>query len=361
MQSFLAYIADQYRHKKEDVATDALTYLLSRHKTARVAFKSFVAECGYPLPKIHSIVSRTREANGVGVPDIQISDRNDCCCAIVENKFWAGLTNNQPLGYFKKLSPEGLILFLVPEARITTLWTCLQMLCLNAGRPIEQLQDKRFSGRSARHHLCVASWEKLIPYLRTSLDITDTQDSKALVFIDQLWEVCEVAKQEHIQEHIEAFDSIEITDKHMGRRVKNYSYLATAIAKAAAEKQFFRQLPDKRQQSWNSCGEGYSGRYGEMAGYISWIGFDADNWSTRAISPLWLSFDDEDDIDELSDLFDHEIQAKTCFKVDGPRGGPALILPIPITPGVETDNLIEDAVAWLQTIELRLRSLSDVL
>ena len=51
MQSFLAYIADQYRHKKEDVATDALTYLLSRHKTARVAFKSFVAECGYPCRK----------------------------------------------------------------------------------------------------------------------------------------------------------------------------------------------------------------------------------------------------------------------------------------------------------------------
>ncbi len=352
MQSFLAYVAGQYGRKKEDVATDVLAYLLNRNKATRTALGRFIAEGGYMLPKTYSIVSRTKGVNGV--PDLQITEADGSCCAIIENKFWAGLTSNQPVGYLKELKAEGgLILFVIPETRIDKLWNELCRRCEDDGRPIESSSGKRFSGRSANDHLRVVSWEQLIRHLVASVDKAATQESETSLFIEQLRRICEVANNERV----EVIDPLELADRRLGQRVRDYAYLATAIANAAEEKQLFIQLPERKQLSWEGCGAGWSGRFGTMSNYVAWLGFDAESWSTHVISPLWLSFEDKNDIDELSALFDPEITAGTCFEIDRKNGSRALTLPIPITPGVEADDIIEIAVRWLEAIELRLRAL----
>jgi hypothetical protein len=196
MRSFLAYVAEQYNRKKEDVATDALVYLLKKNRTARMAFRRFVLDrCDYTLPKIYSVTSRTKGFNGV--PDLQVSDENGVCCAIVENKFRAGLTQNQPVGYFKELRDDGgLILFVVPKDRIDKIWNELRSRCEEADRPIEPVSNMRFSGQSAKHRLCVVSWDQLICHLEDGLDNDDAQTVEAKMFIDQLRRVCEVADKE---------------------------------------------------------------------------------------------------------------------------------------------------------------------
>ncbi len=54
---------------------------------------------------------------------------------LVESKFWAPLTPNQPTGYLSRLPPdkEGLVLFIAPEARYRTLWQELLGRCKAAG------------------------------------------------------------------------------------------------------------------------------------------------------------------------------------------------------------------------------------
>jgi hypothetical protein len=225
MQSFLSYVAEQYGHKKEDVATDALAYLLNRYESARTPFVRFIAECGYRLPRINTFQSRKGGPNGI--PDLWIIDETDSCCAIVENKFWAPLTGNQPVEYFNYLQDGGLILFVVPDTRIARLWSELKKLCANADRPIEPLQGnillKVLSGKSKSHHLCVASWEQLIPYLQDRIDNTEAHESEAVVFIEQLRRICKVA----IQEEIRPLDAAILTDKRVGKQVYDYTRLLT--------------------------------------------------------------------------------------------------------------------------------------
>jgi hypothetical protein len=352
MQSFLAYVAGQYGRKKEDVATDVLAYLLNRNKSTRTALGRLIAEGGYTLPKTYSIVSRTKGINGV--PDLQITDADGSCCAIIENKFWAGLTINQPVGYLKELKAEGgVIVFVVPETRIAKIWKELCRRCEEHGRPIESWSGGRFSGRTANDYIRVVSWDQLIHNLTAGVDKVASQDSETSLFIEQLRRICEVANKERV----EVIDPAELSDRRLGQRVKDYAYLATAIAKAAEEKQLFIHLPERKQLRWESCGPGWSGRFGTMSNYVAWLGFDAEHWSTHVVSPLWLTFEDKNDFDELSNLFDPDIMAGTCFEIDRSNGGRALTLPVPVTTGAEADEIIETAVRWLEAIELRLRSL----
>ena len=57
-------------------------------------------------------------------PDLTTKDKGGNIRLLVENKFWAGLTVAQPIKYLKVL-PEDLnsaLLFIVPKARMTTVW-----------------------------------------------------------------------------------------------------------------------------------------------------------------------------------------------------------------------------------------------
>ena len=40
---------------------------------------------------------------------------------IIEGKFWANLTHNQPVNYLKEIANDGKILFLAPEKRLISL------------------------------------------------------------------------------------------------------------------------------------------------------------------------------------------------------------------------------------------------
>ena len=50
----------------------------------------------------------------------------------IENKFWAGLTENQPAGYLDRLRAEGgaVLLFVVPTKRLPILWPELAVSAL---------------------------------------------------------------------------------------------------------------------------------------------------------------------------------------------------------------------------------------
>ena len=53
---------------------------------------------------------------------------------LIEAKFWAGLTEHQPITYLQRLPPGGALLFVVPEARLPSIWNEL-LSALSPARP----------------------------------------------------------------------------------------------------------------------------------------------------------------------------------------------------------------------------------
>ncbi len=68
-------------------------------------------------------------------PDLTIHDTRGSVRVLIENKFWAGLTDAQPVSYLGNL-PEDMpsaLLFIVPEQRVPTVWNELKVRCVQAG------------------------------------------------------------------------------------------------------------------------------------------------------------------------------------------------------------------------------------
>src|SRR6202011_647329 len=60
-----------------------------------------------------------------GQPDIMGRDENGRVVLIIEAKFWASLTANQPVEYLQHINSSGLLLFISPEVRLQELWSQL--------------------------------------------------------------------------------------------------------------------------------------------------------------------------------------------------------------------------------------------
>ena len=120
----LSFIAQRYTSDLEDVATDALSFILSRSTSARRALSEFLADdCG-PLP-ISKVLPWGEVAHGA-VPDLACRDGDDNLVAFIESTFWAPLTHHQPVTYWRGLPDDrsAVILFLAPNYRIDqgSLW-----------------------------------------------------------------------------------------------------------------------------------------------------------------------------------------------------------------------------------------------
>lgn len=124
LPSFLAYVSQRYGSQFEDVATDALTFVLQNSSTAREALRAVLNEqIKNLLPPYFSVETR-RKVSGNCVPDVVLRDPGDSPRVIIEAKFTAALTENQPNAYLDFLAEhrqEGnasLLVFLVPESRL---------------------------------------------------------------------------------------------------------------------------------------------------------------------------------------------------------------------------------------------------
>jgi hypothetical protein len=112
----LAYIASNFIAQYENVANSSVTYLLNEYPAARLALKNILGVSQVP-EYYQSELSTTSN----GRPDITGLDVNGNKKVIIEGKFWANLTPNQPNNYLKELAEGGKMLFLAPGKRVKSL------------------------------------------------------------------------------------------------------------------------------------------------------------------------------------------------------------------------------------------------
>ena len=193
-KSLLSLIARGYAAGREDAATEALCFIVSRSDSARAALAEFLGLHGDPLP----IASFSTQFLVHGAyPDMVCHDEHGTRVAFIESKFWASLTHNQPVTYWDELADgrPGVLLFLAPAARVArtdrdSLWGELLERLRHAGHelgPADRREPEKLitaPSKDGQHRLMLTSWDVLLDRL-TQRTVKDA-DFKACFEVAEL-------------------------------------------------------------------------------------------------------------------------------------------------------------------------------
>ena len=120
--TLFAHIAPRLTNRIEDVAVEALGYILSNSPAARRALAETLKIGDIEFGPIDRV--ETWETGSEGeIPDLVCFDDKGEKQVLIEAKFWADLTKNQPNQYLKQLLEDrqdgpAALLFVAPKARL---------------------------------------------------------------------------------------------------------------------------------------------------------------------------------------------------------------------------------------------------
>jgi hypothetical protein len=245
-------------------------------------FLGYVAQTKVELPD--TLLFRTQAVGeDNAIPDLVGMDSESRQVFLVEAKFWAGLTSNQPAMYLKRLPSEaaGLLLFIAPARRFDTLWAELLRRCRNEGFEVGQHQNDiagkfKAMGAGTRHTLALTSWRAVLDYIQRALE-TEGEHHVASD-VQQLQGLCERMDSEALL----PLRSEELTSD-AGTRIMQYCGIvdeAVEQAKVAGMASTEGLRPTR--------GPGFYGRYFALYGHICNLQFNAALWGTLRETPLWL-------------------------------------------------------------------------
>ncbi|MCY3900816.1 MAG: hypothetical protein OXF86_19740 [Caldilineaceae bacterium] len=278
--TLFAHIAPRLTDRIEDVAVDALGYILSNSAAARSALAEVLKDGGIRVGSIDRV--ETWEIGDEGeIPDLVCFDEKGVKHVLIEAKFWADLTKNQPNQYLNQLLEDrngksGALLFVAPRARLETLWP---ELCRRAEEKFElTVISKSGPVRSATigndiHHMQLTSWATLLERMASKANdaesdigqlrgLTDRMDGDAFLPFRS-----EDLASESAQQMLDVMQLIDDATNH----AKRIGWVDTEGLKAVA---------------WET---GY-GRYIRIGGVETWFGVNFSGWARERNTPLWLSY-----------------------------------------------------------------------
>ena len=345
--SLLAYLAYKFGGQTETIATEALGYILSRSESARNALRDMIGIGGVDVGRIARAQTEVPiEVEGKEARvDLVGFDTTDAERALLEVKFWAGLTENQPNTYLKRLlqnmEPSAL-LFVAPESRMVTLWAELRRLAnaggfaLGNGTQAAGLQSAVVN--NGIHRLVITSWRALLDSMSSHASVDG--DSSAERGIIELNGLCE-------QEDSDAFLPLRVGElgPQVGRRIPQFIDLAEDAWKHVKINEFVTYSTPTRLKN----------RHGHFLTLLKrvpvWFGVSYDLWAKRGDTPLWLvirrtPFDWAADFNEVKSCLE-PLTIRDPSILDDHEG---LLVPFFLPTGVEREEALESVVVRLEEI-----------
>jgi len=339
------HLAIQLPHP-ENWATKALSFILQTSPTASRAFSAFVRQAEIDCPE-----GLRFETQQIGleqsIPDMKCLDDEGRLRVVVENKFWAGLTENQPATYIQEL-PVGysaLVLFVVPEARLQLVWDEVVKRCKAAEIPVGNVQKHTtmtIAGIGGGHYIAATSWTVLLDALSTAAVLAaETECHNNIAQLQGL--VSSIDDEELLP-----LRGDELTNLGMARRIINFSNLALEIVYKAES----RGLCSRGKAAPYKYG---SGTYIQIGEYKAWVGFDAFTWRNLGVSPIWVTFSPPTPIAEIREKLVgfRTAESPRCFDMNN-RSYLWLAVPIFLATGVEKQSIIDDAVNQIRELKDKL-------
>lgn len=319
--TLLAHLAWMFACRHEDIAVEALGYIL-QSESARRALVKLAQDAGAVLDTISQVHTQVI-GDDASRPDLTCTDQCGKDCLVIEAKFWASLTRNQPNAYLDQLSQGKGLLFIAPGKRIDVLWAELQERTSSYGS-LSTSETRLGEVRSLRtrenKHLMLTSWDHLLDHLENSVGAQQEAE------IQQLRGLTAGA------ETIVAGKLVPVGPNELDLAGLVRDAAAGAAAAGCASTSGLRAT---RRPT------GY-GKYLLVADAGAWLGVDTEHWryDSGPNTPLWLHF--ERWTAELSVSFCQVFQAfKAHGKSDAIIDDKNVYVPLPLPKEVRIDHVID--------------------
>lgn len=327
--SLLAHLIPQVTNRIEDTAVEALGFILKESKASLAALNSLVWTGGVVRPEIVRVQTQVSGEEGTR-PDLVGFDAEGKERLLIEAKFWAGLTENQPNAYLDRLPDDGpaALLFVAPEARIPALSLELEHRVggkLGFADGGDGIRSAIVDGAAKR--LLMVSWARLLS--RMSERVREAHEDPGVpAGIQQLLGLTQRMDSERpLPLHQEEFAP------HFARRVRDYMLLVDKSAeKGKAEKWL-----DSYRKDGTSAWYGYGWSL-QFAGTTAWYGIRWSLWRGQGATPLWLQLQVE-----RESVF-NQVRDKL------PTSPGDHWIPIYLKTGVEYSVVLEDVVRQLKAV-----------
>lgn len=338
--SLLAHIAAG-RPQKETIATAALAYILNGSQSCRRRLSNFLSRSvGREFNGFDRVLVE-EPLEGGGRPDVSLTRQDGTLLGFVEAKFWAGLTDAQPVRYLDALRAHaGAVLVVVaPERRIPALREELVGRCQNVGATVALESEDRICCDET--HIVLLSWAQVLH----ELSIAAQGDPTALGDVEQLRGLCALVEEESNF----SMSSEELSDVSGARRVRMLNQLVDDFVEALVHTgRADRQGLNRTPREW-----GY-GRYLKLPHGVVWVGNDNFSWAQFGRGPLWIVFLAQ----EARGMGLHRalqvwMRASPALAYVDDQDGRVLI-PLPMQPGALRQELIEGFLRFTERLVAHL-------
>jgi hypothetical protein len=191
--TLVGHLAAKFAAHEENWGTEALGYILRHSQHAREAVRDLLKQLGIVVPE--SILYRNQVAGeDKAQPDLVGLDDGGDQRLVIEAKFWAALTEHQPVTYLGRLPKDGgALVFVVPAARLTLVWAELLRRCADNGitmiEEARSLKDTVVARSPDGRMLAIVSWRALLEPLTLRLEASE--DRAAREDVAQLRGLCD--------------------------------------------------------------------------------------------------------------------------------------------------------------------------
>ena len=333
--TLLAHLAWMLSRRHEDIAVEALGYIFKSSQARRVLEEMLRAR-GADVGEIAQVrtqaTGKERER-----PDLAGVDRDGEERVLIEAKFWAELTSNQPMAYLERLptNTPSALLFVAPASKLELLWDELCQLAGvdDQGSTSETAECFRSVTTAGARHLMLTSWTHLLEHL------DDAGDEHTTIAVQQLRGLTKM-KTDDAFPPFHPLHPDEL-DPKVPRLLLNLQRLVDdatdrAVAAGYASTEGLRVMPKAT---------GY-GRYLSFADAEVWFGVDFSCWAWDSYpdTPLWLYFGPLSETHGALEPLERR-DPPDCFDEDG-----ALYAPIALQVHAEYDAVLEAVVTRLQEV-----------
>ena len=258
--SLLAHIPSNFISEYENVANSSIAYLLNEYPKAQLALQNILNTEKVPTHYLTEL-SSTRN----GRPDVTGVDIEGNKTVIIEGKFWANLTPNQPNNYLGELADNGKLLFLAPNKRLDSLRIEIA---------------KRIGGESDK--IVLVSWENFLKLIEK--ENSKNYDHHLDSDLTQIRELCQKMDVEGMPP-LSASD----LDPMNGRIASHFADLINECNTILREWEHSNFAKLKTQSK--KYGHGFYFQGYKFGCYLS---FDSYNWYTKdSHTPIWLEISDD--------------------------------------------------------------------
>ena len=267
----------------ERAATEALRHILQQSEAARSALEQMLRTAGVEVGSLTRFQTEASGDEGERV-DLVCCDEHGTELVLIEAKFWAGLTDNQPNTYLARLPEDthSALLFVAPAQRIETLWP---ELCrrAEAQHSLTVTSDTATSGElrgvsidANGHKMMLTSWRAMLERMESQARMSG--DRAAVRDIEQL---------HGLTERMDSDAFLPIHSDELGqafpRRVTGLVNLVHDAAQRVVDMSSPRGGSSRMSARWYG-----DGRTLRLNGETYWFGINFELWASHGQTPIWL-------------------------------------------------------------------------